>query len=226
MNRKGPNLSAIAIASTAIAIASGVLVLAGYFFAQKADGQVSLLTDIRLELLRWAIILAGVAVFIGIVNLGPGPLQEDPAKAKGISLQPAPDHLPGSHILVWPRSPLFPEWPQYFSTVFTAVQLPVEASLMALLAVTLTYASIRLLKRRFNLLSVIFLVTALLILLGTAPLPFLGMIPGLSDWVRPFITQVMAAAGARGILIGVALGTLTTGLRILFGADRPYGGNK
>jgi hypothetical protein len=24
----------------------------------------------------------------------------------------------------------------------------------------------------------------------------------------------------------VALGTLTTGLRILFGADRPYGGNQ
>jgi hypothetical protein len=29
----------------------------------------------------------------------------------------------------------------------------------------------------------------------------------------------------RGILIGVALGALTTGLRVLFGADRPYGGS-
>jgi hypothetical protein len=44
--------------------------------------------------------------------------------------------------------------------------------------------------------------------------------------IRPFIAQVLAAAGARGILLGVALGTLTTGLRILFGVDRPYGGNK
>ena len=35
---------------------------------------------------------------------------------------------------------------------------------MAMLAVTLTYASIRLLRRRLNLLSVIFLVTAVLIL--------------------------------------------------------------
>jgi hypothetical protein len=43
--------------------------------------------------------------------------------------------------------------------------------------------------------------------------------------VRPWITQVLALGGARGILIGVALGTLTTGLRVLFGADRPYGGN-
>jgi hypothetical protein len=31
-------------------------------------------------------------------------------------------------------------------------------------------------------------------------------------------------AGARGILLGVALGTVATGLRILIGADRPYGG--
>jgi hypothetical protein len=101
----------------------------------------------------------------------------------------------------------------------------VEASLMALLAVTLTYASIRLLRRRLNLLSVIFLITALLVLLGTAPLPLLGNLPFVSDWLRPFLTQVMAASGARGILLGVALGTLTTGLRILLGSDRPYGGN-
>ena len=97
---------------------------------------------------------------------------------------------------------------------------------MALLAVTLTYASIRLLRSRFNLFSVIFLITALLILLGTAPLPFLGNLPGISDWVRPFISHVIATSGARGILLGVALGTLTTGLRILFGADRPYEGNQ
>jgi len=32
--------------------------------------------------------------------------------------------------------------------------------------------------------------------------------------------------GARGLLIGVALGTLLTGLRILFGIDRPYGAIK
>jgi prolyl-tRNA editing enzyme YbaK/EbsC (Cys-tRNA(Pro) deacylase) len=65
-----------------------------------------------------------------------------------------------------------------------------------------------------------------LILFATAPLPFIGTIPVLSDTVRLFFAQVLAAAGARGILLGVALGTLTTGIRILFGADRPYGGNK
>ena len=220
MNRKGPLSSFIAIASTAIAIASGVFVLSGYFFGQTADGQASLLTDIRLTMLNWAIILAGFAVFIGILNLCQVHFKKIQAKQKGgvYSLL-----LVISLVATFLFGLVNPAQAQI---VFNTVQLPVEASLMALLAVTLTYAGIRLLRHRRNLLSVIFLVTALLILLGTAPLPFLGDIPGLSDWVRPFIAQVMAASGARGLLLGVALGTLTTGLRILFGADRPYGGNK
>jgi hypothetical protein len=119
---------------------------------------------------------------------------------------------------------------KWVSQIFNYVQLPVEASLMALLAITLTYASIRLLRKRLNLLSIVFIVTGLLMLLGTAPLPFLGNlfvingVPLFSGILRPLIAQVPAAGGARGILLGVALGTLTTGLRVLFGADRPYGG--
>ncbi len=208
------------VLSTAIAIASGMLVLAGYFFAQQADGQDSLLTAIRLRLLNWAIILAGFAVFIGLINLFQVHFKKIQQKQKGSVY---------SLLLIISLAATFMFGlvnPDQAQIVFTTVQLPTVKSLMALLAVTLTYASIRLLRRRLNLLSVIFLVTALLMLLGTAPLPFLGDIPGLSDWVRPFIAQVMAAAGARGILLGVALGTLTTGLRILFGGDRPYGENK
>ena len=34
----------------------------------------------------------------------------------------------------------------------------------------------------------------------------------------------LPVAGARGILLGIALGSLTAGLRILMGADRPYSG--
>jgi hypothetical protein len=101
--------------------------------------------------------------------------------------------------------------------------VPAEAALMALLAVTLIYASARLLRRRADAMSFIFLGIAIAILVVSAPLPF-GKIPGseVLDW---FISQFFAVAGARGILIGVALGALTTGLRVLFGIDRPYGGN-
>jgi uncharacterized membrane protein len=71
--------------------------------------------------------------------------------------------------------------------------------------------------------SIFFLLTAVLLLFGSATLPF-GDIPLFGTLAR-WVTQVWALGGVRGILIGVALGALTTGLRILFGADRPYGGN-
>jgi len=208
------------ILSTTIAIASGLLVLSGYFFAQKANGEASLLANIRLTMFNWAIILAGFAVLVGILNMMAIHYTKIRNKKKGATYSLLLIvFLAGTFLLGLAT-------PDQARIVFTTIQLPVEASLMALLAVTLTYASIRLLRRRFNLLSLIFLITALLILLGTAPLPFLGDIPIISSWVRPFLAQVMAASGARGILLGVALGTLTTGLRILFGADRPYEGNK
>jgi hypothetical protein len=218
VNRTSLPSKFITIVSTAIAIASGVLVLAGYFFAQREDGQASLLANIRLTLLNWAIILAGFAIFIGIFSLFQVHFKKIQKRQKGSIY---------SLLLIISLVVTFLFGlvkPGQAEKIFTTIQLPVEASLMALLTVTLTYASIRLLRRQPSLLSIIFLFTALVILLGTVPLPFLGELPGLSKLVRPFVAQVLAGAGARGILLGMALGTLTTGLRILFGADRPYGG--
>jgi hypothetical protein len=36
------------------------------------------------------------------------------------------------------------------------------------------------------------------------------------------VLQRLPDAGGRGILIGLALGTITAGLRIILGIDRPY----
>jgi hypothetical protein len=55
------------------------------------------------------------------------------------------------------------------------------------------------------------------------PTPFGALTP-----VQDFLAQAartFSGGGARGLLIGIALGTLLTGLRVLFGVDRPYGGN-
>jgi cytochrome bd-type quinol oxidase subunit 2 len=201
--------------STAIAIASGVIVLLGYFFVTPV------LVNVRIELVNWAVILAAFAIFVGLVNLlavhGNKVRKKEKSSVYSLILIIA---LFSTLVL---GLALRPEH-RIVAGLFNSIQLPVEASLMAVLAVTLTYASIRTLRRRLNLVTIIFLIIALLILLGTAPLPFLGDVPILSNLIRPFITQVLAAGGARGILIGVALGTLTIGLRILFGADRPYGG--
>lgn len=201
--------------STALAIAAGVIVLLGYLVP------LPLLTVIRIELLQWAMILAAVAILVGIFNLLNTHLARLRKRQRGavysLFLIAALLLSTTAGLLLGPQHPVM-------RSLFEAVILPVEASLMALLAMTLVYASMRLLRRRAEVMTFVFLISAVLALLSMAALPVLGEIPILNDTLRPFLTQVLAASGARGILLGVALGTLATGLRILLGADRPYGG--
>ncbi len=212
------------VLSTVIAISFGVLVLAGYLFGYKADGSLSLVGELQLFILNIAVILAGFAVLVGICNLLLVHGKKIRHKQKGAGYSAVLIVSLAVTFLLGLLGHYFPVVASLFNGVFRFMQLPIETSLMAMLVVTLTYASIRLLRRRLNLLSVTFMVTAWLILVGMAPWPFVGDVPFLSDFVRPIITQIPAAAGARGLLLGVALGTLTTGLRILLGSDRPYGG--
>jgi hypothetical protein len=92
---------------------------------------------------------------------------------------------------------------------------------MALLTVSLAYASIRLLRRRRNVFTITFFVSLVVFLLLSS-----GLLSLFNSSVVPPVTAALGrlpVAGARGLLIGIALGSLTTGLRILTGTDRPYG---
>jgi hypothetical protein len=205
---RGPILSVV------IAISIGFIVLLSYFF------DIPVLQSLRFVFMEWAVILAAVALLIGLINLlsvhlnkvGEGGVTRVYSAVLGLALI-------GTFLLTLVLG-LDNAWPQF---IFTYIQVPIEASLMAALAISLAYACARLLQRRTNLLSIIFVITALIVLLGTGT--FLGFdIPWISDTLRPWLSQVPAAAGARGILLGVGLGTVATGLRILVGTDRPYGG--
>lgn len=93
---------------------------------------------------------------------------------------------------------------------------------MAVLAVTLTVAGVRLFQRRRGLLPVVFIISVLAFLLLNS-----GLLAGASNSlvsVALGVLQFLPVAGGRGILLGIALGSLMAGLRIIFGADRPYSG--
>lgn len=198
---------------TGIAIAFGLLAFLGYIFP------VGMLLQLRLLLAQWAIILTAVALLVGAINLVGTHWKKIRQKEKGniysalliIALVVSATF----GIILDPQS-------YFMRSLLEAVIIPVEASLMALLAVTLVYASIRLLGYRANLMTITFLIVAVFALLAAAPLP-IGRLPFLSE-VQAWLTKTFAMGGARGILLGVALGSLTAGLRVLFGMDRPYGG--
>jgi hypothetical protein len=206
------------VLTAVIAIAIGTLVLLGYFFPQ-----IGYLQSIQLLLLNWAMLMVAAATIVGVLNLVFVHADKIRRREKGnIYSVFLIIFLLGTFILGW----FLPPGHQIMRLILNSVIFPVEAALMAILTITLLYAAVRLLRRRADFMSIVFLITAALVLFGSAtlPLPFSGNIPLVSD-LSTWIRQVLAVGGARGILIGVSLGTLLTGLRVLFGIDRPYGGN-
>ena len=115
----------------------------------------------------------------------------------------------------------YPDWLPGADWLLTYVQVPVESALMGVMAVTLVYAAARIVTQRPNIFSVIFVLTLLVTMIASTQF---GMDSTFGQSVQTFISHGLASGGARGIIIGVALGTIATGLRILMGFDRPYGG--
>jgi len=212
--------------SVAIAIGVGIIVLLGYFFGTNASGESTILGILRDYFLQGAVVVAGIALLVGVFNLasthakkirqGDGWVYSAfTVLALLITL------VVGLYDLVmtyWQGAPglLWTRW------LFENIQLPIETSLMAVLVVSLTFAATRLLARRLNFMSGVF-VLFVFVLLITA-IPAVAARVGMIAEIRSWILGVPAVGGARGILLGVALGTIATGIRILMGADRPYGG--
>ena len=189
----------------ALAIGIGVLVLLDRFIA-----------DIYLDALGFffldiAIILAAFALLLGFFNVLAVHVQKVGTQQSG---------WPYSIILILfalfvlviglagPSTPLLQE-------VFNAVQYPIQATIASLLIFFVASAAFRALKVR-NGESIILVGVILIVLLGQVPLS--DDLTSLKDW----ILTVPGLAGVRGLILGVALGTVVTGLRVLMGVDRPY----
>ncbi len=200
------------VLATVLAIALGLIVLLGYFYPAEP------VLGLRLQLTNWAMIIAGMAVIVGVMNLVSVQMEKIRARQKGAAYGGV---LVFALIITFFYGVVYGPGDVFMRAVVDAIIVPVEASLLAILAVTLIYASIRLLHRRLDFMSIVFLAAALLSLFAVALTPFSSVV---GDFVRDSIS-VFSTGGARGLLIGIALGTLLTGLRILFGVDRPYGGN-
>jgi len=108
------------------------------------------------------------------------------------------------------------EGEQLSPRVFEAVQVSVESALAALIVFFLVYAAFRLMRRGVTGWNVLFTVTIVVALVGWIPLEDLDVFAELREW----LVRVPVGAGARGILLGVGLGTVTAGVRVLLGQDR------
>lgn len=197
---------------TIMAMLAGILVLLSYLL--PIEESLAMLRDGIL--LRWAVILAAFALIVAYFSLLRIHLLRltSTSKKKFTSLLVILSAL-GTLALVLVQGVEGVLTQQ----VLNAVLIPGESALLALTAVMLIVAGMRILRARRTAGAIIFVVAAGIILLTTVAY---SVYPPVLAVLRQGI-DTLATAGMRGLVIGVALGVTLTGLRVLLGIDRPYG---
>lgn len=225
--RDSSGLSISRLITTLVAITVGLIVLLDIFISQWGGAFTD--TSPRLEeiisragaqLVSWAAILVAFSLLLGFFNV---------VSAHWNRLQRRQPGAPYSAVLLVSLFTTLTvgvvqysfDRPLFITTedLFDFVLQPLEATLFSLLAFFIATAAFRAFRVR-NLETLVFVIFALIVLLGQVPIGIYlwPELPVIKDW----IISVPALAGVRGILLGVALGIIATGLRVLIGAERPY----
>ena len=190
----------------AIAISVGLFVLLDFFVQNAFIGLV------KFVFVRWAIIVAAFAMVLGFFNVLIVHLNKILQFKQGwfysIFLILAMMIVLILGLIEGPQGSLT-------SRIFQYVLFPLQATIFSLLAFFVASATYRAFRLR-SWESALLVITGVIVLLGQVPL--WGALTTFKEW----ILGVPSMAGARGILLGVALGTVATGLRVLLGIDRPY----
>ncbi len=106
-----------------------------------------------------------------------------------------------------------------FYYLYWNMHIPMSSTMFALLAFFVASASYRAFRARTPE-ATLLLVSAILLMLGRVPLGnyIWDKLPLVGDWIMDYPNM----AGQRAIMIGIALGTVSTSLRILLGIERTY----
>ena len=197
----------------ALAAFAGVAVLLDYFV-----GGSYVIAGLGSAVLRWVAIVAAFAMVLGVINVV-AVHYERVMKGKDGRLYSVVLLTTMGTVVLFGVLPgagglnnFVVDW------VYNYVYLPLSATIFSLLAFFVATAAFRALRVQTRG-SWVMVAVGVIILLGQIPLSgALPVLPDLSRW----ILDVPALAGVRGIFIGVALGTITMGLRVLMGYEKPY----
>ncbi|MBW4439402.1 MAG: hypothetical protein KME04_19850 [Pleurocapsa minor GSE-CHR-MK-17-07R] len=190
--------------ASALAISIGLIVLVGLLTGSTLAG----LTGLVLQI---AVITAAMTVLIGVLNLLILHLRRIFGRERGIIYSIT---LVVSFLLVIALYVL--DQPDARRVVLEDVAVSIESTLSALLVFALVYGAYRLMRRRVTWAAVLFTAIVLITLLGAVPLSQLALLEQLRAW----ILAVPASAGARGLLLGIALAAIIAGMRVLIGQER------
>ncbi|GAB4513247.1 MAG: hypothetical protein OHK0046_13880 [Anaerolineae bacterium] len=212
MRRRGDLLTALA---STLVISLGGIIVAGLLFSTDLgvpENLVNILNATSDTLLRLATITIALTILIGIANL---------VLVHGRRIRERQKGFIYSFILLFSFILAISTYVldrDNSLVLLETVQIAIESSLAGLLLFALVFGAARMLRRRVTWSGMLFIVTLLIILIGAIPLSNAGALRDVREW----LLDIPVSAGARGILLGIALATLITGIRILIGVDRSY----
>jgi hypothetical protein len=210
----------IHIVATVTVISSGIVMLIG--LASKPGTMPADLASFNMQLV---VVTAAIAVLIGLLNLLAVHLGRFVRTEHGWPYSIIVLLATVAVIVVWilDRAEIWPddlEGERVSPRVFEAVQVSLESALAALLVFFLVYAAYRLMRREVTVWHLLFTAALMIVLLGWIPVESAEALVDIREW----LVEVPVSAGARGLLIGVGLGTVTVGVRVLIGQDRSFRG--
>ncbi len=193
--------------ATAIAIGFGLVTVWGLL---AGSGAVFNLSAILLQLVM---ITIAVTILLGILNLFSVHLRKIGQRSGGWVY---------SFVVIVSAAAVLVLWVlgrrDAHQVLLENVQVSIESALAGLIVFALVYGAYRMMRRRVTWSAVLFTLALLVILVGALPLP---EVTGLAQF-RAWLLAIPVSAGARGILLGIALATVVTSVRVLIGQDRSY----
>lgn len=199
-----------------ITLVAGIFCLIGFFVPHPAVR--SWYDDIQ----QWVIVIVGATYVLGVANLLRVNLRQVSQRARdwpfkivlliGILATSIVGFSEGTHYLD-PTSK--------FSWIYNTFYSAMSATMFSLLAFFIASAAFRAFRIRTTE-ALLLAIAAFILMIGRVPIgnAIHPAIPAAADWLM----EVPQNAAKRGILIGAALGVMATGIRLILGMERAYGG--
>jgi hypothetical protein len=201
-----------------ITLVAGLFTLVGFFVPHP------LVNTLYGDIQQWVIIVVGATYVLGVANLFRINTTQIQQRAPdwGYKIVLIVGLVATMAVGFWEKSH-YADDNSMFQWIYRTFYTSMAATMFALLAFFIASAAFRAFRiRTFE--ALLLAIAAFILMLGRVPIggaisPYL---PAAAEWLM----EIPQNAAKRGILMGAALGVMATGIRVILGVEKTYGGGE